>query len=72
MELDGKYHENGLFLLNKSGRVSDEDRDSMLRSEGWSVLRFSNSEMEESPDLVINSIMKELRNEYKFNLRAST
>lgn len=60
VELDGDYHKNGLFLLNKRGRISDEDRDEALRSSGWKVLRFSNSELDESEDLVLNSIIEEI------------
>jgi very-short-patch-repair endonuclease len=52
IELDGSQH--GL----KENRLYDERRDTLLRSEGYRVLRFWNGEIEENIDGVVDAIIR--------------
>jgi len=55
IELDGSQH----GLPDQS--LKDEKRDALLRSEGYLVLRFWNSEVNENLDGVIETIVRELQ-----------
>lgn len=54
VEVDGGYH------LGKEQKERDEIRDSVLKKIGYTILRFTNEEVMEGVDWVVNQISKKL------------
>jgi len=54
VEVDGPYHRRA------SQRQADRSRDALLTAAGWTVLRFSNDEVLNHPDTVLQRIRSAL------------
>jgi very-short-patch-repair endonuclease len=52
IELDGAVHDT------QDQKVYDQERDTFLKNQGFKVLRFTNSELENNPTDVLERILK--------------
>ena len=64
IEIDGGYHDE----------TSDEDlrRQENIQDLGWTVLRFTDMEVEQGAEAVVRAIAEELNLPYEFNKRRAT
>ena len=64
IEIDGGYHDE----------TSDEDirRQENIQDLGWTVLRFTDMEVEQDAEAVVRAIAEELNLPYEFNKRRAT
>ena len=62
VEIDGGYHD-------QTGQ-QDVDRENKLRKLGWSVIRFTDKEVEQDVDAVARAIAKHLGLEFSYNKTA--
>ncbi len=64
VEVDGGYHDEVV--------ESDLDRQSYLQQCGWTVLRFTDEEVEQDAEVVARAIAQSLGVEYEFRPRSGT
>lgn len=64
VELDGGYHD--------SVAEADLSRQATIENEGWSVIRFSDQEVQQAPEAVAIGIAKHLGLTYEYRKRAGT
>lgn len=55
IELDGAVHDI------QDQKIYDQERDSFLRNQGFKILRFTNSELENNPADVLEKILESVR-----------
>ncbi len=64
VEIDGGYHDNIV--------ENDLKRQGHLEAKGWTVIRFSDKEVEEDVEAVARAITWELNLKYEFSPRKAT
>jgi len=62
IEVDGSSHTDPIFCTKEEKIVDDKLKDEQLSSLGWKVIRFTNEEVKNNLDTVVEKIRKEVRN----------